>query len=552
MPKNIPETLKKFGPLILIILLTAVINNRYFFSGTSNQGYPRSFLAQDTYWDLWRINQIEDTGSINIQAKVLTAFHPEKFVTADGPILHYAVFWFGELLGVENYVSVHVLLVFAYIAIISILYVLIHRVSQTWAWLSLPFMLACFQFPFVSTITWGFWRSFFAMFIFFTLLIFYPFRFGWRHVILFSFLLGTFLIAHPFIAPYIIMLLAFSIFSKHKLKEGIIKFVSIGIGSAVLFFDYLMNFIAYRHGRPKGDILSNLGFFKYTLYGADAKFSTLGIWWWVALLGFMASTIILMQKKKMDIYKKQLIVIMSIVFLIYPLQEIIPRLMQFRLSWPLILGVFIGFLLFQVFSLIRVPKDLSGLAGFFCLLIILSLSFFSFPKMNTSIISRDLYGVFNYVKQNTNSDSTVLLIDPTLTQGVATLGTYRHTRYIPAGEFTKLPELNYNLSNITTNRACQFSKSLRKPTNLKKSGLGYGFIPQNLSDNLCKKKQVRLCENDYLILNFQYYDQRQVDIMKNIVENLENSSFTEVLSRGNALLLKNNDPCGTWMPEYIT
>lgn len=554
---NVLINVKKFLPWVVIILIIALIGNRYYFSGTSNQEYPRTFLAQDTYWDLLKINDINDYGSRNLQARVLSAFHPAPFTSPDSPILHYAVNWIGNLFGIENYVAVHVLLIFAFMMEVSILYLLMSRISKVWAWLALPFMLVGLMFPFIAGINWGFWRSYFATFMFFLLTVFYPFEFKKKHVIGFTIVFSIMTITHPFIAPYTIILLIFGIFSKPKgkLKNKIIKFAAIGISSVILFFDYIFSFLTHSIERTKGEILKYFfGLLKYTLYAADPKVEHLGVWFWISLMGFALAVIYVVQNRnKIKSFKIQTICVLIFIYFMYLFQIVVQRLQQFRLTWPLLVGVFIGFLLYLVIQILpkRLHKETVGFILFFLLLIILQYTFFDFPSTNFSIVSKDLYKSYIFIKENSPETSTVLLIDPLVGQVTGTLLSNRHVRYIDQQDFMNLPQIDYNLSKVLTKRSCVFPTFLRTETNLKKNKLGYGLEKNNLSSNLCLERPVELCENNFLVLNYNFRIQEQIDVMKIVAERVNEDNFEVVFSTSTSAVFRNKQPCGTWVPEYI-
>ncbi|MFC1769298.1 hypothetical protein ACFLZX_06070 [Nanoarchaeota archaeon] len=537
--------LVKFAPLIVILLVFAYIGNNYYFSGTSDQEYPRTYLAGDTYWDQLRIDHVQMEGSYNQQAKVLLGFHPFPFTTADGPILYYTTNWLVNLLNVESHVAIHILHLFALFLEVSLIFIILLRINRLWAWLSLPVMIIALQFPFIAGINWGLWKSYYSYFIFFFLLYFYPFEFDRKVIAGYIIAFGALLLTQPFMAPYALILLIFSIFSKGgKVFDNVKKIAIIGVATTLMFIEYAFRYFA-TNLKPDGggNVAQLFGIAEYSLFGANSSYTHFGFWFWISLVGFVIGFFYLVQNlDKIKEYKFQALTVLLFVFVLYNLNFIVQRFMQFRFTWPIFIGVFIGFLFYNIIRLLpkNIPRDVVGIAGFIILLLIVFQPG-DFPETTHSIISPDLFKSQMYIKDNTPEDTTVLLVDPNVDQVKSTLINWRHIRFVDRVDFLTLPNLGYDLSNVTTKRACQIPPYLKQ---------GFSLKENVWTDNLCLDKKVELCQNDYIILHMAFRDQGQADIMKTLVEKLSTDEFETVFSTKTTAVIKNKNKCGTWIPEY--
>jgi hypothetical protein len=116
-------------PLFIVFLLISFLGSRYYFQGAAYQSYPNGFHAGDAYWDLLRIDYIQEVGNMNTQAKVLVAFLPEPYTTHDCPLMYYSASWFADIFGLQTHVAVHVLMLMAILMAISFVYILLSRVN---------------------------------------------------------------------------------------------------------------------------------------------------------------------------------------------------------------------------------------------------------------------------------------------------------------------------------------------------------------------------------------------------------------------------------------
>ncbi len=563
----------RLAPLFIVLFLVSFIAGVYYFYGVAYQSYPRGFLAGDAYEDLLRIDYIQEVGNLNTQAKVLVALQPESFTTSDSPLMYYSASWFADIFGLQTHVAVHVLMLFALLMEISVVFMLLSRINWVLAWLFLPFSIATIQLPFISGLSWGEWKAYYSFFIFFLLLVFYPIRLDWRAIFGYSIVFSSLILAYPFDGIYALVLLALSlaIGRVDRFRTKVLKFLTVGIVSSFLFVNYFIDYAASRYSPlPSAGLnyffLNMLGFENPNNdYGAHFDMIYLGIWFWISLVGFAVTLFLLARdRKNMDRYDKKIFAVFSFVYCMYLLQPVIPRLMKFRTTWPIMISVFVGWLLYMALVALynkasRVGADnrqnmfeYLGLIAFISLLGIFFGTYFYLTPEYDSIVSKDLYSSHMYLKANSPWNATVLVIDPFQTQDADTLLSGRNVRFISQQNFKNLSSVGYNLSAVPTTRFCDSPILLRQ---------GFQLMEYNVSDSLCKDRPVSLCSNDYVILNMYYNSSDEwdanfplnrdlYDTLQILLQSmLENNSFTIVNSTQTTYVLKNNRSCGSWAAD---
>ena len=562
-------TITRLVPLFIVLFLISFISGNYYFQGDAYQSYPRGFYAGDAYFDLLRIDHIREVGNLNYQPKVLVAFRPEPFTTHDSPVMYYSASWFADVFGLESHVAVHVLMVFALLMEIAVVFVLLSRVNWVLAWLSLPFSLAALQLPFISGINWGLWKAYYSFYIFFLLALFYPIRLDWRAIFCYSLVFSSLILAYPFDGIYALVLLAFSLAVSRVDGFGskVLKFLAVGIISSLLFVNYFMDYISGFYpqspgGLNPGFLLSMLGSEVYRLpYFAESGIYNLGIWFWISLLGFGLTIFLLVKDwKKIDRYPNKLLAVFSIIYFFYFLEPYFPRLMKFRDTWPIMIGVFVGCFLYLLLVAVFSKGSRNGRSqaefetlGYITFIILMGVflgTYFKLPDESESVVSKDLYSAHMYLKDKSLKNATVLLIDPFQDQDVDTLLSGRNVRYLTQQSFKNLSSLGYDLSAVPTSRFCAFPIWLRQ---------GFRIIEYNVSGSLCQDRFIKPCQNDYVIMNMHYnsseewaqnwpregYDTLQILLQRLLAD----GSFTIINSTKTTYVLKNNRSCGSWAAD---
>ncbi len=536
----------KYIPLLVLIVIIFIITNPAFFQNSFEAKSPNSFLASDAYAHLAYINDILRVGSYNEESQFIIGFTGKKLTPIEPPLMLFQAAFLSNLLGIKSHVAILLVLLLGIILAISTIYIIIRKYSLIWAIGFLPCTLFLFTFPFIAGITWGFWKAYYMFPILIIGFLFFLNPFTKARAAMFIIILSCIFLASPALMVFFLLLFCTKIvLEKQSLKKNIITLLIAGIASLVLISDYLLNYIVARgeSGTIKHKILEMLGAQQgYQLYGANPYVSHFGVFWYIALAGFIYGIFYLSQNiKKRDTYQFKLFSLFSIFFLIFLLPAIgLTRIHQFRLVWPLFVSIFIGLILYLLVQFSKKKVKIHSLILVlipYVILIIFLLNSLQFPQTNLSITTDDMWETYNYINNNTSINTNILIVNPVLTQNGEIFTINRKVRYFDANLFSLANSKNISLVNSPSNFPCQIRAQSRS---------GFKVYSNEKLIKECEENRVKVippCAFDYILVNKQFQNQNQVDLTQEFISELNINNFKKIKESQQILLLQNNQVC---------
>ncbi|MEK6939057.1 MAG: hypothetical protein AABX04_08515 [Nanoarchaeota archaeon] len=531
-------------PLVALIVVAFSVANPYLFQNSLDSSSPNSYHANDAYAHLAYIVDVLKVGNYNHEAQFYIGFNGAELSPREPPLLFFYIGFLSNLLRIQPHVAALFGLFLGLILAISTIYIILKKYSLTWAIAFLPLTLFLFTFPFSALITWGFWKACTMYFILVTSLMFFVSKLDWKKVPLLVILVSSLILASPALLPYFLLLLGIKlILEKKEFKTNLYLLAAAGISTLIITFHYFLNYSLARTATGQNKIMDMLGFMKgYELYGANAYASHFGMWWYMALIGFVYALIYLFQDyKNREAYNFKVMILFLLLFIIFLLPAIgVTRIYQFRLLWPLFVAVLAGLAIYLGLTFAKKVKNFSiewGAVVISAILIIGMLNYLPFSKTNQAITSSEQWDAYIYVHQQTPKNSTLLLVDSVMSQESIMLSSGRRLYYYAVWEMQKMLENKDEIKDTPPAFYCAIPE---------KSRTGFSIHTNEKLIQWCKEKQgknIPSCAYDYIYINKQFSSQAQVDLMKNFIGSINMSNFEKVKEGAQVLLLKNKQIC---------
>ena len=531
-------------PLVALILIAFLIVNPYLFQSSLDSPSPNSYYANDAYAHLAYIIDVIEVGNYNHESQFYIGFNGAQLSPREPPLMFFYIAFLSNLLGIQPHVAALLGLFLGLILTISTFYIILRKYSLTWAIAFLPVALFMFTHPFSALITWGFWKACTMYFILITSLVFFVSKLEWKAVLLFIIVISSLILSSPALLPYFLILFGLKlILEKTNWKRNFLIFAVSGITTLIITIHYFLNYSLARTSTGQNKIMEMLGFMKgYELYGANAYASHFGIWWYVALIGFVLALVYLFQHyKSRDNYNFKVILMFSLFFVIFLLPTVgVTRIYQFRLLWPLFVAIFVGLAIYLGLALVKKLKSFPTKIGALVIsavLIMGMLSYLPFPETNNSITSEEQWNAYMYLHYQTPKNSTLLVIDPVRPQERIMLSSGKRLYYYASGEFQKMLENNTEIKDMPVSFYCAIPE---------KSRTGLKIYTNEKLILWCNSKRGRIipiCAYNYVYINKQFSSQAQVNLMQNFISSLDAGNFEKVKEGPQVLLLKNSRVC---------
>ena len=528
----------RYVPLIILISLIFFVINPSFFQNSLDSSTPNSFLASDAYAHLAYIDDVIENGNYNHESQFYVGFTGDEFSPREPPLMLFYVAFISNLFGIESHVAALFGLLLGIVLSISIIYVILNKFNWILAVLFLPVTLFLFTNPFVAGITWGFWKAYFMYFILVVGFLFFLTKLTKERAILLVLILSSLILASPALLMFFLLLFTFKLILEwSELKRNIITLLITGITSLIITSHYFLNYyVARTSGSSESKLLSTLGFAEgYHLYGANPYASNFGIFWYVALVGFMLALFYLIQNwKNRGSYKYKTFFLFTSFFIIFLLPLIgLTRINQFRLVWPLFIAFFIGLtgyfiIIFLTKKIVKLNKSIITLFAF-AILILLMFNILEFSDNNMSITSPEYWDNLMYLHD--------LIIDPSLTQNSIVLSANRRMHYYDFSHFSQAQEEQVGLEEINSHYYCAIPEKSRD---------GLTIYTNEDEIEYCERRRdsgAEICSYDYILINKQYYDQEHYILLSNFINTQISEDFEMVNYGDQIILLKNINIC---------
>lgn len=531
-------------PLAALIIVAFLVVNPYLFQNSLDSPSPNSYLASDAYYHLAYIVDVIKVGNYNYESLFYTGYSEEKVSPVEPPLVVFYIAFLSNLLGVPPHVAALFGLLLSLILAISTVYIILKRYSSAWSIVFLPLTLFLFIHPFSALITWGFWKACTMYFILVTCLIIFVSKLNWKKVPLLIVIASSLILASPALLPYFLILFVLKlIIEKSELKKNFYLLAASGITTLIVTVHYFLNYALARTHIGENKIMNMLGVQKgYELYGANVYTSHFGIWWYIALVGFVYALIYLFQNyNHRETYNFKTILLFSLFFVIFLLPAIgVTRIYQFRLLWPLFVAVFVGLAIYLGLTFAKKVKSFPiewGAVIVSAILTIGMLNYLPFSKTNQSITTDEQWDAYMYLHYQTPQNSTLLIVDPTPNQIGVKFSADRRLYFYSSDEFIKADQEQKALINTIPIFNCVSPERSRS---------GLNIYPNTQLIKWCKdikKKLHPICFYNYIYINKQFSSQAQVNLMQNFISSINMSNFEKVKEGQLVLLLKNNHVC---------
>lgn len=532
-------------PLAAVCLIGFFLVSEPFFNRTFYTEKPNNLLASDAYEHLLYVESIRDVGNYNYEPGEMVAFVKERLTPREPPLQMYYSAFLGNLLGIPSYVAAQFGLLLALFAAFSSVYILLARYDFRLAAVVSPFFLLSFNFPFIAGITWGFWKVYFSALLFFFSLLLFPVKFRGGALFLWALLLGAIFVSHPTLLIYgiLVLLLRFLLYGEDRGRSGLLKFVAIGMAAAALSSVYLLDFIASRNvsgGTQDSGILEYLKAERgYNIMGPSTPLAGhFGYLWYLALLGFGLAVFFAFRLRREKNYFFRVLVLLSFVFAILAAgPSFFGRVYQFRLVWPVIAAVFLGF---PVYVLLKSLPPIKGKTWPYLAVFLLSLYLlFALNALNPSqgdysILSGEQWAAYRFVAEKTPKDAKVLVVDPTLTQGAVLFNTRRYTRHLDGWMFDEIVRDGTEVADKETGIVCSPPENIRK---------GFSIVPNNVTKAACERKNTSICEFDYILTTLQVKREAEVGLLNRFFASLDPARYEVAYKGKQAIVLRNREVC---------
>lgn len=520
--------------IIIIFFLGFLIINPFFFKNSINHDSPQGYLAGDAYWHTAFIKYVMEKGKYSQEPDFITGNNPEKVTTMEPPFLFYVSSIMSQITGMNYYDAPIFLLVLFLLGTMLCLGFLLKSIHPYLPIVAAPAFLLLFLFPFLAAMSWGFWKFYIsALLLMVTVVVFITYKLDFKLSIFLGILFGAMLISHPTNAFYFVLLMG-ALFCYDAISSKKINFKNAGLMTMtgliglIVGFDYLMNFYAARLGGQAQ--LSSAAQSGYTLYGANAYFSSLGIIGWISVLGIL-SLILIKDKEK----KRTLFLLFCFYLLFFGPLIGIDRIYQLRLIWPIAIATFFGMAFILLFNVIPFLKKYAVWFAIAIFVIFASSVFFVNFEKNSKIgdqtvsLIDDSYWQGITVANNLDVNN-ILVIDPTMTQSSIILNINKTVRYLER-------------QDVLDNKSILESQKIFCAIPLAQR-TGFFEIKNNTEgQKYCSAPPLNICKYDYSLIHLSIENQEEKDWLETQINTLINANFTTYWRNNTAVILKNNEVC---------
>lgn len=535
-----------YFPLIIIIVIIFVILNSAFFQNTFYSPMPNSLHASDAYQDLAYLNDLVEVGNYNRESQFIIGFTGDTVSPIEPPLKVFYLAFISNLLGIPTYAAALFGLLLGTILSIGIIYTILKKCSFVWAMGYLPVTLFLFTFPFIAGITWGFWKAYFMFFVLTIAFLFFLTKLTPVKLAMFVITISGIFLASPAIFIFVLLLFVIKVLLEwSELKKNLLLSAISGIIIVILIFNFLLTFLVVREqqGSLIQKILYSVGFQKgYHLYSATPYASNFGLFWYVAIFGFIYAHFYLFNNfKNRNNYKFKMSLLFVFFFIIFLLPSLgVTRVYQFRLVWPLYVSVFIGLIFYLSVTYIQKQLKVNNLiitSGIVFLFFTGGMLFYlEFPKSNQSLTSLEQWDAYMYLKENTSKIALILVIEPAMAQNGILMVINRRVRYLDMDSFSNAARIGSNLGKVNPKFNCLIREKRHE---------GLKVFSNTELIRWCEaeqKKVYSICSYDYILIDKQFLDQQQVKLTQDFIESINITNFS-VIKNGQVLLLENKRVC---------
>ena len=533
--------------VILFLLMQAV--GTTFFHNAVNHSYPQGYGASDAYWALTDVSYTMKNGVYKDLSPPLSFFSKTAYPIDEPPLLQYVAGGIGTLLGIESYDAINLGLILMVVVALFGICALLFEIEPLAMLVFLPYVLLVSVHPYSAVYSWGFWRQevSMAIMIFSVYFLAQPWSLGravWLGALAAASAVAYPLYAFFFVALFFIIEL-YAYLRDRRWKRHALGAVVTGATGLVLAFPYLLDFAATRTG--EGGFLQGTFTAIFTNYypaNAGVYFSNM-LWPVVIALGVLVLllTLALFRKMSTDITHPAILLLSVLALTVIPdlIGGYMGRGYQLRWLWPIIL---FGTTSLAVYIVLRMLVDNNIVRAHYaavfvpvaCTLLLVVTAAFILPsisftdKPGQSICPETLWKAMGDVSTNTPPGSTVLVIDPTLTQDAVVMAIERPTDYMNNAALVEAVTKNLTLDQVKPGRICMYSTRR------------FSFVPfgwQPLPDiPACKPAPRQPCSYDYIVLHTI-----NNDVFKTWLAGQSLGGFVTDRKFGDTLVLRNKEGC---------
>ncbi|VVB60015.1 Uncharacterised protein [uncultured archaeon] len=402
------------GVIALFIVLFLFVKLAQPWQYSLAHQYPSFYNANDNFINGYVIPQdIKETGNYMYEPSYLVGGY-KNLVGFFPPIFYQLTAEFSAVTVLQTYDASYILAIFISITTALIAYFIIRKYSPELALLSLPFMLGAFNFDFEIARAFGLWMYLTGT-LFFVSMVWIIDRISSKYSFLFFaiFFSGA-ILGHPpeaiFSIGFLVFYLLIRYLKEKKLPRETLKNLGIGMAIALLISSYYLLIFRYAlmHGATNQyklfsvmtapDFAPNLG----------VKLWDFGIIFPVLIIGLLIAIKKLVFRKKEEI---PFIPLLAGVFaLIVGYSNYLGmgiRAWQTRTSWPFMLAIFSGIVLFYIWQRFAKDKNTIYIPVISLALLLMFATLHVGQLQGMGIVDKQSWGALMWIKNNTPQNAKV-------------------------------------------------------------------------------------------------------------------------------------------------
>jgi len=411
------ENIRKFleaGSVFLFITILIFLKLAQPWNYSLSHEYPYFYNANDNFINGQIIPEyVKETGNYMYEPSYLVGGY-KNIIGFFPPIFYHLTASFSIASGLQTYDASYILALLMQITTSLIVYFIIRRHSKELALLTLPFMLGVFNFDFEVARVFGLWLYLTGT-LFFVSVVWAMDRISIKYasIILAIFFSGA-ILGHPpeaiFSLGFVIFYLMATYFKEKKIPETILKNAGFGLAIALVLSSYYL--LIFRYALMAGSI------HQYKLFSvmtAPDFAPSLGVTLWNFGILFPILIIgLLMAVKKLAFRKNGEIpftaILAGIFALIVGYSNYLGmgiRAWQTRTSWPIMLAIFSGIVLFYAIEKVLKNRDFKHIAAASVILLMLFAAMHFGQLKGNGMADKDTWDAFMWIKNNTPEDAKV-------------------------------------------------------------------------------------------------------------------------------------------------
>lgn len=527
---KIEKMLIRYNWITLVVTVVAIffILNLFFFKNSLEHPIPM-FKAGDAYWHASYAKYIQDTGYYNSQPQYMTGNNPAKLTPVEPPLFFYLNAEIGYLLSINYYDASIIACVLIMLCGVIAVYLLSNHINPLMPYFSLPVTIMQSCFPFISGMSWGFWKFYLASVLLIVgMVAWIIMKRSTKRSILVGVIFAGAIISHASMLLYVALFFAIVFLQEafSKRRDGVIL-VSVAMTiTLALSANYLIDFYYSWFGPGQ---LVHFGY-GYGMYGATPSVGSMGLFFVLGAAGLICAIVLRKNWPSAEVTSYCFGTIF-VLLAIGPFFDMFMRFLQMRIFWPLITAVFVGFFFITMLRVFESKKYMKSIITLSVFAVFTGTILYAGPStyvMADYVFVEDGYW---YILENVpvQNNSRVLLIDPSLSQDAIVYSVHTYTRYLCENDFQN----NRSVEN--------FSRIFCSVPNYIRTGLGWKECPD--CETYCLEGAVPLCSFDYFVIH-TYITSSQSEWVNNQLSSInKNVNVSVYLKNEDAVILKNENRC---------